>query len=140
MSNMMQGNVSQGFMYGPQNYACGGQSFQPGAQTGVGNLAGNAQNLVGNAGNLFGNVENLASNPIVQPCFDQNSQSRGFGAQIGGMTPQTQAVHQVLQLSQGLNNQQLLTLMQGWHKMSGDLGMVRWKMESILSTCSSMLG
>ena len=113
MPNVMQGNVSQSFMYGPQNYACGGQSFQPGAQTGVGNLVGNAQNLVGNAGNLFGSAENLASRPLVQPCFDFGNQHRGFGAQIGGMTPQTQAVNQVFQLSQGLSNQQLLTLMQG---------------------------
>ena len=113
MPNVMQGNVSQSFMYGPQNYACGGQSFQPGAQTSVGNLVGNAQNLVGNAGNLFGSAENLASRPVVQPCFDFGNQHRGFGAQIGGMTPQTQAVNQVLQLSQGLSNQQLLTLMQG---------------------------
>ena len=113
MPNVMQGNVSQSFMYGPQNYACGGQSFQPGTQTGGGNLVGNAQNLVGNAGNLFGSAENLASRPLVQPCFDFGSQNRGFGTQIGGMTPQTQAVNQVLQLSQGLSNQQLLTLMQG---------------------------
>ena len=113
MPNVMQGNVSQSFMYGPQNYACGGQSFQPGAQTSVGNLVGNAQNLGGNVGNLFGSAENLASRPVVQPCFDFGNQHRGFGAQIGGMTPQTQAVNQVLQLSQGLSNQQLLTLMQG---------------------------
>ena len=138
MQNVMQGNASQGFMYGPQNFACGGQCFQPGAQSGVGNLAGNAQNLVGsvpnlvgnaqnlvgNAGNLFGSVENLASRPATQPCFDFSSQNRGFGAQIGGVTPQTQAVNQMLHLSQGLNNQQLLTLMQGLQEQVRNQGRV----------------
>ena len=131
MPNVMQGNVSQGFMYGPQSFACGGQCFQPGAQTGVGNLAGNVQNLVGNvpnlvgnAGNLFGNVGNLASRPGNQPSFDVGNQNLGFGAQIGGVTPQTQAVNQMLHLSQGLNNQQLLTLMQGLQEQVRNQGRV----------------
>ena len=131
MPNVMQGNVSQDFMYGPQSFACGGQCFQPGAQTGVGNLVGNVQNLVGNvpnlvgnAGNLFGNVGNLASRPGNQPSFDVGNQNLGFGAQIGGVTPQTQAVNQMLHLSQGLNNQQLLTLMQGLQEQVRNQGRV----------------
>ena len=39
------GNAQQGFMYGPQSYACGGQSLSPGTLTLAGNLRGNAGKL-----------------------------------------------------------------------------------------------
>ena len=56
---------------------------------------------------IFGFSGNSATNPVVQPLFEAGGQSRGpslMGTQIGGMTPQTQAIQQLLQVSQGLNN------------------------------------